>query len=156
APHSRTDYTDYVHSLRPDALRGARLGIPREVYFGFSEKTDAIAEEALAALRAAGAGLVDPANIPTAKQMQSGGGGLVVVLYEFKADLNTYLAALGPEAPVHSLEELLVFNETHAEQEMPYFKQELLVMAQTKGPLTEQAYLEALETNRRLARQEGI
>jgi len=153
AAHSRTDYLQY---LLPDALRGARLGIPREVYFGYSEKTDAVAEEALAALKAAGAVLVDPANIPTAKQMQSGEEELAVLLYEFKADLNTYLAALGPEAPIHSLEELIAFNEAHAEQEMPYFKQELMVMAQAKGPLTEQAYLDALETNRRLARQEGI
>jgi amidase len=153
AAQTRVDYTQH---LRSDALRGARLGIPRDVYFGYSEKADAVAEAALAALQAAGAVLVDPANIPTAKQMQSGEGELAVLLYEFKADLNAYLAALTPEARIHSLEELIAFNEAHADQEMPYFRQELLVMAQAKGPLTEQAYLEALELNRRQARQEGI
>jgi amidase len=150
---ARADYTRYLDA---GALRGARIGVAREVYFGYSEKTDAIIETALDALRVAGAELVDPANIPTAKQMHEGESEFEVLLYEFKADLNAYLAALGPSAPVHTLEELIAFNEAHREQEMPYFGQEILAMAQAKGPLTEAAYLAALATNRRLAREEGI
>jgi amidase len=149
-------FADYTQYLKADALRGARIGVPREVYFGFSEKTDAVAEAALEALRAAGAVLVDPANLPTAKQMHTEDTELAVLLYEFKADLNAYLAALGPDAPIHGLEDLIAFNKAHREQELPYFGQELLVKAQEKGPLTEAAYLEALATNHRLARAEGI
>jgi amidase len=142
--------------LDPDALRGARIGIPREVYFGYSEKTDAIAEAAIQTLRELGAVVVDPANIPSAKEMRSNGCELQVLLYESKADLNDYLGALGPEAKVHSLQDVIDFNERHADQEMPYFGQETMYQAQEKGPLTDAAYLEALETNHRLSRQQGI
>ena len=148
--------SDYSQSLDADGLRGARIGIPREVFFGYSEKADAVTEAAIAALRAAGAEIVDPANIATAKQMNESESELTVLLYEFKADLNAYLSALNPEAAVHSLEELIAFNVAHAAEEMPYFGQELLIRAQEKGPLTEEAYLKALEENQRLARAEGI
>ncbi|HEX6122757.1 MAG TPA: amidase [Ktedonobacterales bacterium] len=152
APHA----TDYTRFLDPHALRGARLGIAREVYFGYSPHADAVAERAIEALRAQGAVVVDPANIPTAKQMSESEDELTVLLYECKADLNAYLGSLGPEAAVHSLEELIAFNTANAERELRYFGQELLEMAQAKGPLTEPAYLTALETNRRLAREQGI
>ncbi|HKB48548.1 MAG TPA: amidase family protein, partial [Ktedonobacterales bacterium] len=112
--HAPADYSQY---LKADALRGARIGVAREVYFGYSEKTDAVGEAALEALRASGAVLVDPANIPTAKQINTSEAELAVLLYEFKADLNAYLAALGPEAQIHSLEELIAFNEAHREEE---------------------------------------
>jgi amidase len=148
--------TDYTRFLDPNALRGARIGIPREVYFGYSTLADAVAERAIATLRALGAVVVDPANIPTAKQMSESEDELTVLLYECKSGLNAYLGALGPEAAVHSLEELIAFNTAHADRELPYFGQELFEMAQAKGPLTEPAYLTALETNRRLAREQGI
>jgi len=148
--------TDYTGFLDKDGLRGARLGIAREAYFGYSEKTDAIAEAAIAAMEAAGAVIVDPADIPTAKQMSESHAELEVLHYEFKADLNAYLAGLNPEAAAHSLEDVIAFNEAHREQEMPYFGQEHMLAAQAKGPLTEPAYLTALEENHRLARQEGI
>jgi amidase len=147
---------DYTRFLDKDGLRGARLGIAREVYFGYSEKTDAIAEAAIATMEAAGAVIVDPADIPTAKQMSESHAELEVLHYEFKADLNAYLAGLNPEAAAHSLEDVIAFNEAHREQEMPYFGQEHMLAAQAKGPLTEPAYLAALEENHRLSRQEGI
>ncbi len=147
---------DYTRFLDKDGLRGARLGIAREVYFGYSEKTDAIAEAAIAAMEAAGAVIVDPADIPTAKQMGESHAELEVLHYEFKADLDAYLAGLNPEAAVHRLEDVIAFNEAHREQEMPYFGQEHMLAAQAKGPLTELAYLAALAENHRLARQEGI
>jgi len=147
---------DYTTFLDAGALRGARIGIARESFFGYSEKSDGVAEAAIATLRAAGAEVVDPANIPTAKSMQTSESELAVLLYEFKADLNTYLSALSPECEVHSLEELIAFNTAHRDQEMPYFEQEHLEMAEAKGPLTEPAYLEALAECRRLARDEGI
>jgi amidase len=153
AGQTQRDYTAFLDS---HALRGARIGVARAVYFGYSEKADAIAETAIATLRALGAVIVDPADIPTAKQMRESEGELTVLLYEFKADLNAYLAELGPEAAVRTLDDVIAFNQAHAAQETPYFGQELFLQAREKGPLTEPAYLAALEENRRLARQEGI
>ncbi len=147
---------DYRQYLDANALRGARIGIPREVYTGYSEKTDAVFATVVETLQSLGAVLVDPANLPAAKQMQTSEAELTVLLYEFKANLNAYLAALGPEAQAHSLEELIAFNREHAEQEMPYFGQELFEMAQAKGPLTEQEYLDARAECLRMARDEGI
>jgi amidase len=147
---------DYAAGLNADALRGARIGVPREVYFGYSPATDALVEAAIQTLRALGATIVDPANIPNAKEMSASEAELTVLLYEFKADLNAYLEALPGDAPVHSLADLIAFNEAHAAEEMPYFGQEMLLLAQEKGPLTEQAYLDALAENHRLSRIEGI
>ncbi len=152
--------TDYAAGLNADALRGARIGVPREVYFGYSPATDALAEAAIQTMRALGATIVDPANIPNAKEMSASEAELTVLLYEFKADLNAYLNAyfetLPASAPVRSLSDLIAFNEAHAAAEMPYFGQEILLLAQEKGPLTEQAYLDALAENYRLSRTEGI
>jgi amidase len=147
---------DYTRLLDPNALRGARIGIPREVYFGYSEKTDAIAATAIETIKSLGAVIVDPANIPTAKQIDECKTELEVLLYEFHADLDDYLATRRPEAAVHNLAELVAFNAAHAEQELPYFGQELFEQALAKGPLTESAYLAALEENHRMARLEGI
>lgn len=148
--------TDYTPFLDANGLRGARIGIARETYFGYSEKADAIAEAAIETLRGLGAVIVDPANIPTAKAMHESGTEFDVLLYEFKADLNAYLAGLGPEAPVHSLEEVIAYNAAHADLELPYFGDDLMAKAQAKGPLTEEAYVRALAENHRMARQEGI
>lgn len=147
---------DYTRFLDPDGLRGARIGVARAVFFDFSEKSNAAAEAAIAVMRERGAVIVDPADIPTATRISESGSELEVLLYEFKADLNAHLGALGPEASVHSLDELIAFNIAHVAEEMPYFGQEILLKAQPKGPLTEQAYLNALAENHRLARDEGI
>jgi amidase len=147
---------DYRQYLNANALRGARIGIPREVHTGFSEKTDVVFATVIETLQSLGAVLVDPANLPSSKEMRTSEAELAVLLYEFKADLNAYLAALGPEAQVHSLEELIAFNRAHAVQEMPYFGQELFEMAQEKGPLTDEEYVKARAECLRLARDEGI
>lgn len=146
----------YTPALDLDGLRGARIGVAREVYFGYSDKADAVAEEAIEAMRELGAEIVDPANIPTAREMKEGESELEVLLYEFKADLNLYLDTLEPRASVRTLEEVIAFNRQHADEELRFFGQERLEKAQNKGPLTERAYLEALETNHRLSRREGI
>jgi amidase len=101
-----------------------------------------------------GATLVDPADDPPLGRFDD--AEMTVMLYEFKADLNAYLASLGPGAPVRSLEEIIEFNEQNKDKEMPYFGQELFIQAQEKGPLTDKAYLDALERCRRLSRQEGL
>ena len=147
--HKATDYTQF---LVEGGLRGARIGVARS-FFGFHDRVDAVIEEALAALRAEGAELVDVDLGSGAAYSES---EFEVLLYEFKAGLNTYLQGLGPDAPVRSLKAVIAFNEKHAEHVMPYFGQEFLIQAQSKGPLSEPAYIEALARNHCLARAEGI
>jgi len=144
----------YASALKADALKGARIGVARKQYFGYSDAADAIVNKAIADMKAAGAVIVDPADIPTASKMD--GCEMEILLYEFKADLNAYLAARGPASPVHSLQDLIAFNEREKAREMPYFGQELLLRAQKKGPLTSPAYLKARATCRSLARVQGI
>jgi len=144
---------DFSSALDPAGLEGARIGVARNL-FGFNDRVDRVLEEALRAIREAGARLVDPANLPTGKQLED--AELDVLLYEFKDGLDKYLAGLGPETPARSLAALIDFNEQHRDREMPYFGQELFLQAQAKGPLTDQAYRQALATCRRLSRAEGI
>jgi len=145
---------DYTKSLDPHGLRGARIGVARDKFFGSNEKGDQVVETAIQAMRSAGAEIVDPADIATAGKFDDSESE--VLQYEFKADLNAYLAALGPSAPVHSLQDIIDFNERHRDQEMPYFGQDLMIKSQAKGPLTTQAYLDALAKNHRMSRTEGI
>ncbi len=105
-------------------------------------------------MKAQGAIIVDPADIPTASKLDA--CEFEVLLYEFKTDLNAYLGALGPGAKVHSLADLIAFDEREKDREMPYFGQELLRQAQDKGPLTAPAYRKALATCRSNARTLGI
>ena len=153
AASSGKAHSDYTRFLDAKGLRGARLGVVRKA-FGFDPAVDRIMEVALAEMKRQGATLVDPADIPTWGKWHKQENE--IMLYEFKADLNAYLAGLGPQAPVHTLEEIIKFNEAHARQEMPYFGQELFVQAQAKGPLTSKEYLDALEQAQRLTRKEGI
>jgi amidase len=146
-------YADYTQFLVADGLRGARIGVVRGT-FGFNAAVDALMGNALEVLKAQGAVLVDPADIETRGKFDESES--TVFMYELKADLNAYLARLGPRAPVHSLQEIIEFNENHREQEMPYFGQELFLKSQLKGPLTSQEYLDALKKNHQLARTEGI
>ncbi|HEY5564594.1 MAG TPA: amidase [Rhodothermia bacterium] len=149
-PHIQTDYTQF---LDPDGLKGARIGAARK-YLGRHPEVDRIFEHTLESLREAGAAVIDPADLPTHGTWGDAEG--IVLRYEFKADINNYLKSLGPLAPAKTLEDLIRFNEEHADLEMPYFRQELFHQSQEKGPLTDQEYLDALETCRRLTRAEGI
>jgi amidase len=144
---------DYTKFLDPKGLKGARIGVARN-YFGFHDAVDAVMAEALEALKREGATLIDPAEVPNADKL--GEPENTVLLCELKADLNAYLARLGPKAPVHTLEEVIAFNEKHKAKEMPYFGQDRFHKAQAKGPLTSKEYQEALEKCRRLSRAEGI
>jgi amidase len=146
-------FTDYTRSLDPRGLRGAKIGVVRK-YFGFHDGVDALIAEALAAMKRAGAVLVDPAEIETAGKFDQ--SEETVLLYELKADMKAYLTRLGPGAPMRSLKDLIAFNEQHKAREMPYFGQDFFLRAEEKGPLASQEYLDALEQNHRLARREGI
>jgi amidase len=143
---------DWNAALSGATVRGKRLGVAREM-FGFNPHVDRVLERALTALREGGAELID-IELPTRNQF--GDSEFEVLLYEFKADLQAYLAARGESAPYKTLAQLIEFNERHRDREMPYFGQEIFEMAVEKGPLTDKAYRDALEKNHRLTRAEGI
>jgi amidase len=144
---------DFTKFLDPHGLKDARLGVERK-FFGANAASDRLIEECLAEMKRQGAVLVDPANLPSHGKYDD--DELEVLLYEFKADLNAYLAALGPKARVHSLADVIAFNRAHVREEMPYFEQEIMERAEKKGPLTEKAYLAARAKCVRLSRAEGI
>jgi amidase len=144
---------DYTKSLDPKGLQGARIGVARN-YFGFHDAVDVLMAQALDAMKREGATIIDPAELPNMDKV--GEPETTVLLYELKADLNAYLASLGPKAPVHNLKEVIDFNEQNKQKEMPYFGQNQFIKAEAKGPLTDKEYLEALEKCRRLTRTEGI
>ena len=144
---------DYTRSLDPKGLQGARIGVVRK-YFGFHDAVDALMNTAIEVMKRQDAVIVDPADIEGIGKFDE--PELVVLTYELKADLNAYLARLGPGAPVHTLKEIIDFNERNREKEMPYFGQDIFLKAEARGPLTSKEYLEALEKNRQMARQDGI
>jgi len=144
---------DYTATLDAGALRGKRLGVVRS-YFGFDPGVDRVMEASLAALREAGAILVDPVVLPNAGKYDDSEG--VVLRYEFKADIAAYLATRSGADVPRSLQGLIEFNSRHADAEMPWFGQELFEQSEAKGPLTDKAYLSALARNHRLSRSEGI
>ncbi len=152
AGQARTDYTAF---LDPNGLKGARLGVCRSHFMGYSPATDALMEGAIDTVKRLGAVVVDPADIATAGQFDD--AEFTVLLYEFKADLNRYLAEWAPGAAgAKTLEDLIGFNERNKARELPYFGQEIFVQAQAKGALTDQDYLRALDKDHLLARTQGI
>jgi len=146
---------DYAKLLEgATRLDGLRIGVPRKKLFGQSPSADALVEAALGDLKKLGAVIVDPADIATLGETDD--SEFEVLLYEFKTDLNGYLAGLGGKTPYRTLKDLIRFNEENRDREMPYFGQEIFEKAEAKGPLTEKAYLDALEKDLRLTRREGI
>ena len=144
---------DYTQFLDPRGLQGARLGIVRKL-FGFNDMVDEEMNTAIAAMKSAGAVIVDPVEIEALGKIDE--SELEVLLTELKADLNTYLAQLGPKAQVKTLKDIIDFNERNKQREMPYFAQDLFIKAEAKGPLTGTEYQDALAKNRRMTREEGI
>ena len=154
ADSARRGQRDYAKFLDAKGLSGARIGVVRNKLFGYSVEADRLAEAAIADMKRQGAVIVDPANIPTLGKFDD--TELDVLLYEFKADLNKYLAWLGPASPVHTIGDVIAFNNAHADQELRYFGQETMAMAAKKGRLTDAKYLAELATNRRMSRGLGI
>jgi len=145
---------DYTRSLDVNGLRGARIGVARKKIFGYNDATDKVVNDALAVMKAHGAIIVDPADIPTAGTFDD--SEFDVLLYEFKTDLNKYLGALPASVKVRSLKDVIDFNERNRDREMPYFGQEIMLMAQKKGPLSEKKYRDALAKNHLKSRAQGI
>jgi len=145
--------SNYVKSLDYDGLNGVRIGVARNMA-GSNPRIIRIFEHCLEVMKQLGAVIIDPADVP--KFDKFGPTELDVLHYEFKADLNKYLKSLGEDARVHSMEDVIRFNEENESSVMPYFGQEHMIVAQAKGSLREQKYKDALAKNLRLSRKEGI
>ena len=144
---------DYTTFLSAKSLQGARIGVARNMA-GFHPMTDAAFERAIESLRKAGAVIVDPANVPTVGKYDE--AELDVLLYEFKAGVNAYLAERGSTVSVRTMDEVIAFNRANAGAEMPYFGQEQMERAQSMGSLDDAKYRDAVATCRRLSRDEGL
>lgn len=145
------DFAAFIEN--PHALRGARIGVARK-FFGFNDQVDKLMADAIDVMKREGATIVDPADLPTHGKFDA--AEFEVLLFEFKADLNKYLAGLPPGDHPRTLKALIDFNERNRDREMPYFGQELFVRAEAKGPLTDPAYLKALRSSKLLSQAQGI
>jgi len=152
APLRERPPPDYSRFLDAAGLKGARIGVMRH-FAGFHEEVDALLERALAALRACGAVLIDPADIANADKLDA--DEQIVLAYEFKDGINRYLATRVGGGP-RTLQDLIAFDDREAGREMPFFRQELFVEAQASAGLTDSKYLETHLRSQRLAAREGI
>jgi amidase len=150
---AKSTFHGFTSYLDANGLKGARIGVQRKS-FGFNDAVDKVMNECIDEIKRLGATVVDPADIPTQGKFDD--TEFEVLLYEFKADLNRYLASLGPSAPVKSLKEIIDFNEKNRARELPYFGQDIMTKAQAKGPLTEKKYRDALAKNHLMSRTQGI
>lgn len=144
--------TDYTRFLDPNGLKGKRIGVVRQLA-GAEPNADRVLEQAIALMKAQGAIIVDPVTLSHVAELS--GPESTVLSYEFKHDINAYLATR-PTLQMKSLADLIGFDKAHAAQEMPWFGQELFEEAQARGPLTDKQYLDAQAKARRLAGPEGI
>ena len=142
---------DYTKFLDPAGLKGARLGIARK-YFGFNDAVDKLMETVIDGMKRMGAEIIDPADLPTFGKFDE--SEFNVLLYELKADLETYLARRG--GAIKTLKDVIDFNEANRAKEMQYFGQDTFLKAQQKGALTFQEDLDAVAQNHQLSRTEGI
>ena len=143
---------NYTAFLDANGLRGARIGVARK-YFGFNDAVDALMNHLIDEMKVAGAVIVDPADLESHGKFDE--TELLVLLYELKADLNAYLSARS-DNQIHSLADLIAFNDKNKDREMPYFGQDLFLKAQEKGPLTDKEYIAAITANHNLSREQGI
>jgi amidase len=146
-------HTDYTQFLDDDGLRGARIGVVRDL-FGFSEEADRVMEEALEAMADAGAVLIDPVEVPSLDEFNADSSEIIILIYEFKRDLNAYLATR-TGVPIHSLADAIQFNIEHAERELKWFGQEFFELAELEI-FTEADYQAALVRGKQLAGEQGI
>jgi amidase len=144
--------TDYTRSLDPNGLKGKRIGVVRQLA-GAEPNADRVLDQAIATMKAQGAIIVDPVTLPHLSELNTPES--LVLRYDLKHDLNAYLATR-TGLKVHTLADLIAFNQREAAREMPWFGQQLFEQAQAEGPLTDKAYLDALAKAKQLAGPEGI
>jgi amidase len=145
-------FKDYRQFLDPNGLQGARIGVWRDGVFGISPEGDAVAEAAISAISGLGATIVDPADIPNVNDVFD--PEFTVLLFEFKADMATYLSGLS-NTSMHTLADLIAFNDQHADQELQWFGQELFLIAEETDGLDDPVYKDALKKSKMLM-QDGI
>jgi amidase len=141
----------YGKALDPKGLRGARIGVARQL-FGFNDLVDKMMVDVLEVLSNLGAELVDPVNIATFSKLSD--METEAMSYEFKNDINVYLAARG--GAMRSLKDLIIFNEKNRAREMPYFDQDLFIKAEARGPLSSRAYRDLESKLNHAAKGDGI
>ncbi len=146
----RTDYTKFLDA---HGLQGARIGVVRK-FAGFNPDVDKVFDANIAALKAAGAEIVDTVELPNRGKYDEEEN--IVLQYEFKTDLNAYLAGLGPAVKTRSLADLIAFDNSERAREMPWFGQELFEQAQARGPLSDKVYKDALAKAKALSGPQGI
>ena len=147
-------YSDYTRFLDPHGLKGARIGVARSGVTGYSEEVDGVFDAAVEAIAAAGATVVDPADIPTIDQINAGAEEITVLVYEFKRDLNAYLATR-TGVPITSLADAIAFNNDHADEELKWFGQEWFELTEAEI-FTKDEYDAALPEERRIGGPDGI
>ena len=149
-----TGLLDTASYLKPDALKGARVGVVRKSLTGYDGNTDRVFAAALDVLKDLGAVVLDPADIPHIDDYGADEG--TVLHYEFKAGINAYLASLGPNARMKTLDDLIRFNEENKDRVLQWFGQQDFLKAAACGPLTDKKYLDARSKCVRLSRKEGM
>ncbi|WP_274435906.1 amidase family protein [Alicyclobacillus sp. ALC3] len=144
--------TDYTVFLDETALKGARIGIPRDPFYTeLPEAKQKVMDGVIAQLTELGATVVD-VDLPKAAL----GEDINVLVYEFKSAINAYLGGVGTNVPVHSLAELIAYNEAHSAEMLRYGQAVLVKSEETSGSLTESAYIESRLRDLRVTREEGI
>jgi amidase len=144
---------DYAAFLDKGGLKGARIGVGRK-FFGKDARVDTIMEDVIAALKSEGAILVDDCELSSGQEYAE--SEFEVLLYEFKAGLNAFLATVDPSLGIRTMEDVIRFNDRNKAVSMPYFGQEIFLMAQKKGGLDSKEYVEALAKGLKASREEGI
>jgi amidase len=145
--------SDYTSNLDPNGLKGARIGVARDPYYGWlDEEQLSLMNNAIEELKQLGAEIIDPVTIPSSKEKWE----YRVLTYEFKSDLNHYLFGLNPNVPVHSLKEVIEFNLRHEDVALKHGQTLLIESEATSGTLTEPAYLEGRLKDIELSREKGI
>ncbi|MEO8499460.1 MAG: amidase [Vicinamibacteria bacterium] len=153
APAPGGGASEYASFLDKAGLKGARIGIGRK-FFGKDARVDRIMEEVIAAMKDAGAVMVEGCDLSPGQEYAD--SEFEVLLYEFKADLNAFLGTVDPALGLRTMEDVIRFNEEHKKESMPYFGQEIFLQAVTKGGLDSKEYKEALEKNLKASREDGI
>ena len=146
-------FEDYRQFVAPDGLAGARIGVARQ-FTGETTETDEIFEQSLQVMRDAGAILIDPVEIPSFDAFNADQSEIIVLIFEFKRDLNAYLATRSGVA-VSTLADVIQFNLDHADKELEFFGQELMELAEA-DTFSEAEYQEALVRGPMLAGEQGI
>jgi amidase len=152
-PSSGRGAPDYTSFLDKSGLKGARIGIGRK-FFGKDARVDRIMEEAIAAMKDAGAVMIDDCELSPGQEY--GDSEFEVLLYEFKTDLNAFLATVDPALGIRTMEDVIRFNEENKAKSMPFFGQEIFLQAVKKGGLDSKEYKDALAKNLKASREDGI